>query len=58
MSQDKAKLIEIAREVILQVDWKFQYYMSLPSDIEGTVADFLPLLEALGISEEDLGFED
>jgi len=53
MSHDKQQLIEIVREVISQVNYT-QYYMGWPFDTEDTVADFLPLLAALDISEEDL----
>lgn len=59
MSQDKAKLIEILKETIEDI-FNFVFIWGADSyrDEADWVGHFWPLLEALDISEEDLGFED
>lgn len=63
MSQDKAKLIEILRELIVKLNenhvdtscgW-LNHDMFHPMYLDDTVEEFIPLLTSLGISVEDLG---
>ena len=59
MSQDKAKLIEILKETIEDIFWSVYKWGGDGYIVKADwVEHFIPLLEALDISEKDLGFED